>query len=628
MLGRGGVGYPRWVIPRPSARARYALAEGHLTTERDPRIAADMLFRAGLSGCGGALVALVLLAISSVLAADAKPSPDQIEVLVRQLGDDDYFTRQRAKEALARIGIPAFDALAEAESSGDFEIASQAAYLMRLINVPWIEAHDSEAVKQRLEGYESADERRRWGAIAELLKLPDDEGLLAVCRVARFEKSQLLAKRAALAVIEQPAPAAQAWPRRVRAIEAGIDRSPRPAAQWLRTHVAARDNLQAGVAGWTKAVELERRVLKSDPGRTSNIIVLSLLKQQASALRRIDRQSDALGVMEQMVDLPQNAGELLNLVEWLAEQQAWTVIDMVAARHDDSFRDFPLLLYAHASAQRQQGKSDSAAQTVERARELNRGRPDRHLDLAEALNERGMFEWAEDEYRATIAEGDAGDALTLQAQMRLAEMLFDQAREHDAAVVLEESCRMLEKSAGPDLERRLLSRNKARMHYFFACDAEKKGDRKLQVRHLLDALDEPAEKEYDVDVLIALYRVPDLDKPIRERTLRLVNEAADEYRMEIARSAEDALPYNQLAWLISNTEGDYREALRCSEKSLQLRPDEPGFLDTLGRCHYAVGDLDNAVKSQARAVQLDPHKGVMRRQLEFFEAERAKKKGA
>ena len=50
-----------------------------------------------------------------------------------------------------------------------------------------------------------------------------------------------------------------------------------------------------------------------------------------------------------------------------------------------------------------------------------------------------------------------------------------------------------------------------------------------------------------------------------------------------------------------------------------MRPGEPAFLDTLGRCYYAAGEYQNAVKYQRQAVAKEPHLQVMRRQLETFE---------
>jgi Flp pilus assembly protein TadD len=69
---------------------------------------------------------------------------------------------------------------------------------------------------------------------------------------------------------------------------------------------------------------------------------------------------------------------------------------------------------------------------------------------------------------------------------------------------------------------------------------------------------------------------------------------------------------------VGNTFGDFDEAVKLSRKSLELRPNYAGFLDTLGRCYYAKGDLVNAVKYQAQAVKLNSYSGQIRRQLEFF----------
>lgn len=85
---------------------------------------------------------------------------------------------------------------------------------------------------------------------------------------------------------------------------------------------------------------------------------------------------------------------------------------------------------------------------------------------------------------------------------------------------------------------------------------------------------------------------------------------------------------NQLAWLVGNTFGDYDEAVRLSQRSLEIRPDYAGYLDTLGRCYYAKGDFENAIKYQSQAVKLDPHSGQIQRQLALFKKEQAAKGGA
>ena len=78
--------------------------------------------------------------------------------------------------------------------------------------------------------------------------------------------------------------------------------------------------------------------------------------------------------------------------------------------------------------------------------------------------------------------------------------------------------------------------------------------------------------------------------------------------------------YNQWAWLVSNTEGDYDKAVRYSLRSLEFNPDQASCLDTLGRCYFSAGRIEEAVEVQRRAVELQPWMKIMRRQLDEFEA--------
>ena len=109
------------------------------------------------------------------------------------------------------------------------------------------------------------------------------------------------------------------------------------------------------------------------------------------------------------------------------------------------------------------------------------------------------------------------------------------------------------------------------------------------------------------------------DPRVIERIKRLIKRAADDMRKKIKRSPRDATNYNQLAWLIGNTEGDMNEAIKLSKKSLELSPDTGGYYDTLGRAYYGKGDYENAVENQLKAVELDPHSGQIQRQLKLFQ---------
>ena len=101
----------------------------------------------------------------------------------------------------------------------------------------------------------------------------------------------------------------------------------------------------------------------------------------------------------------------------------------------------------------------------------------------------------------------------------------------------------------------------------------------------------------DPDILIAMYRMPGADDGIPAADPR--PDRQDERVVSQRRSTSPPRTrskYNQWAWLVSNTEGDYAKAVEHSLHSLELSPDEPSYLDTLGRCYFSAGDLENAIK--------------------------------
>ena len=141
---------------------------------------------------------------------------ERIAALIVQLGADEFRTRQRAQKKLAEIGVLAFDALAVAQSNKDAEIAARARFLLDSIRVNLVREIDSAEVRKLLIGYASANEVDRLRRMNALAKLPGALGLEALCRVARFEQSEVLSKRAALYILAQKLklPAEVEWNRR------------------------------------------------------------------------------------------------------------------------------------------------------------------------------------------------------------------------------------------------------------------------------------------------------------------------------------------------------------------------------------------------------------------------------
>ncbi len=567
-----------------------------------------------------------LVACAADLSSEALA--DRVEQLIARLGDEEFAEREQAQGELLKIGPDAYDALQAAVDHEDIEIASRARYLVRLIRVDWTRESDPAHVKELLKGYDQQAEGARMQKIAELAKLPGDAGVPALCRIVRFEKSPVIAKFAALRVLGRPLAAEVTAEARRRQILDALGRSHTAATGWLRLEGQTQIDPAGAVDGWGTAVAEEQTALARTPQNTKNEIVAGLLRRQVDLLTRLDRPAEAEAAMIKSLDYePGTAESLPKLLEWLVEQKAWKALDAVSTRFADRFDQQPILLYTLAEARLKQGRMDLAQDAAAKALAINGGNQAEHYKLGFELQQRGLTEWAIREFQASIGNGPATSIATFGSQMALAELLHDLERHLEGAKVLEPAVEELQRNAEirktfEDRFERELGGIQSRMHYLFALDQRDRGDLAKAAEHLDLAI---AADPTDADVLIALHRLPNQEAVRREKTTKLIRAAADVFRKQIQETPEDSTAYNQFAWLVGNTEGDYAEALRYSQRSLEIKPGSAGHLDTLGRCYFATGDLANALKYQTQAVAIDPHSGAMQRQLAFFRAEQAKR---
>jgi tetratricopeptide (TPR) repeat protein len=582
--------------------------------------------------------------------ASATSLDDRIQQLIEQLGSEQYATRERAQSELKRLGLTAFDALYEAQNHEDIEISLRAQYLVRSLTVDWANEDDPNEVKRILRGYSDKKEKDRKTRMDQLGKLPEWMGTEALARLARFERSPVLSKQAALLVMSQTPP--DDSPRRERLasrIEGTMELSKRPAAQWLRTHAQTLRDPESTLDAWKGIITDEQRTLEEYPGKTSRDLVLSLLRWQAEFLIQLDREDEAQGVMRQAVTLLQGSREqIIETIDWLMAHEAWTLVDEIATRYSDLFAKDSLLLYRLAESQLKQQKTKEAEAAALKAFEVPNENTLERLEWAYRLHQsRGLVDWAEREYRFVIEKEPLVSAAGLRARQRLAEMLHDHERNQAAAEVYQPVAQAIERD--PNVERGVMQAQydpagiQSRFHYFLAEHARQQKDYETQRAELGKAVQyDPTE----ADALIAMHHSPDADSDFRDKARRLIESASSSFREQIAqqrlqserlanndvmRERADyylAMFNNQFAWLVSNTFGDFKEALRLSHESLTLRPNTGAYLDTLAHCYHAVGDLENAVKYQSLAAEQEPHADQIGRKLAFFkkELERSKKK--
>jgi tetratricopeptide (TPR) repeat protein len=572
------------------------------------------------------------------------PSSDaqaaKIARLIRELGDPEYDTRAEAQRQLAKLGPAAFDALAEAEAGSDAEVSRRATYLLRSIRIPWIRDDDPADVRQALRAYEALDADKRLLRINEFALMPSDIATGPLCRIVRYEQREILAKAAALLIIDRPPPEGKTLERQRTTIRQTLGTSKRAAARWLMAYEQFFVAPDKSMTAWDGLLTEETAALAAKSRDAHAGQIFRLRKRQYAMLLASGRKEDAKAAIAQMVLLqPAETQTLVEFIAWLTKEKAWDAIEDVAKRHAALFERDSTLVYSLANAQLIAGKMDEAEKTAAKALALDADDPEEHQLVANRLEKMGLFRWAEREYRYSIEHSPAGSLLALGSGLELAAMLQDQEQYLEAANARQAVVKTIGENAGLREQLELAEesyfspkRLRAAMEFCFAMHHAKAGDRAKQIEHLDKAVDH---YPFDADVLIALYRLPEQDEERRARTRKLISTAARTFQLEIDRREADsadpryvyavAVKHNEYAWLVSNTFGDYDLALKYAIKSNEVyETNEAGLLDTLGRCYFAKGDLENAIRIQTKANQLDPHSGAIARQLKLFQEEAAK----
>src|SRR6185295_17523103 len=268
----------------------------------------------------------------------------------------------------------------------------------------------------------------------------------------------------------------KAWVRRASIINKTLGRSNRPAVNWLRAYVLAHDDPQAGLAEWVKLTDAEIETLQQQPSQTHSRLVMELLRRQVDLLDRLKRPDDALAAMRKMVQVepgdPREPDTLTDVVKWLAQRKQWSVVDEVAARFAPNFDADAMLLYALAEARLEQGKKKLADETANKALKLNGEKIEDHFLLALRLQERGLDDWSDGEYRRVIQLGQPWNELVVRAQFLMSESLHDREREADAAKVLGGLVKAMDADGKTAQMVARLGRNvdsvRSRMNFFFA----------------------------------------------------------------------------------------------------------------------------------------------------------------
>ena len=104
-------------------------------------------------------------------------------------------------------------------------------------------------------------------------------------------------------------------------------------------------------------------------------------------------------------------------------------------------------------------------------------------------------------------------------------------------------------------------------------------------------------------------------------------EEASSVRGELIEAAwDDATVLNGVAWETATADNatDLELALKAAKRASEIRENkDAAILDTLARCHYELGQLDEAIKVQQKAVDLDSNMQEITEALKRYQEEKA-----
>lgn len=619
-------------------------------------------------------------AAASQIASDSAKEPLQSNIakLIEQLGDENFQTRRAAELALVRIGLPAFEQLRQAMNHPDVQVEVAARYLVRSQSVTWWLDTDPISVRQVLQDYNELKNEQRETAMQQLSREKNDNALLALCRITRYESSEKLSKSAALYLLETFADridskvSANLTPH----IREAMGDSERPAAQWIETLVDTIDEGSLNVERWRMLAQIEYMLLEKNPRETSKALVMRLHRVIAAQCIKHSKRQLALDIVRPCLDLVENKSmQVRGTAIWAIDAGLPELVNELSERHAELFAAEPLLGFLNAESYLASGDHQRANATAELASdniarfsiELNRiSKEDiaamQRFEVADVLRRRGMYNWAQIEYekaldiRTAKAEptkelpqpSQAEDRPSLppstetRIRFALAELFAEGEDYTQAAQTLgdyiakvqenpSEKDRLTKNNSGSDAQNDLqfLLGN---FNYYSGKAAFKNKELPAANDFYTQALQHYPENP---DILIAMKSAIEpgvndqqFKKNLAER-IAAYHEAIATLERDVISSDrlmrqnkeyELAGQCNQLAWLLASTSERPLEAVQLSLRSLELIPGYGIYQDTLARCYFAAGEIDKAISMQELAVKNEPFQRSMLRQLEEFKA--------
>ena len=90
------------------------------------------------------------------------------------------------------------------------------------------------------------------------------------------------------------------------------------------------------------------------------------------------------------------------------------------------------------------------------------------------------------------------------------------------------------------------------------------------------------------------------------QTTGRTSESAVLYERLLSLEPENVIAINNLAWIMSEDQGNYREALELAQRGLEIAPDYSDLVDTRGVIYYRLGQYEKAAENFRKCIEIGP----------------------
>ena len=558
---------------------------------------------------------MTLATLAGADVTDADATARDIEWQIKNLGADSAVLRELANQRLARYGMTAAGALVRALTTAPPLALTQVREL--LARLPMTSPDDPPEVVKALQNYNQLQASSRQETGHRLIALPIAKSAPALLRLIAYEPNEAVAWQ--LAVRLRP------WVSKCRDTILAAHLPPRPATlrllAWAQPGCAVERMEQA----WAMARDRQKAGGDADAADLLNRVTTEL-----ATLYRVQKRFDAIETCwRQVADETKDPGAALNLLAQLVERNEPQRVETEWKRYADWLAGDPRALYLLARAADARGETQQEKDLTTTARSLSPLDPEQHLLVGNYLMQRRWLDWAAAEFQRVLemAGPDERDrAFEVTARLRLADICAHRSQPDKEAEQLQTAIHLYEafqeRAGAGGVIMDQINNLKCRLLLLDASRHGRSGDIAAQEKALRETLALSPNHPDAVIALVDLLR----KRGAAQDAAALVGSASEFYRARIAEQPDDPEGYNNLAWLLANTDTSLDEARKLSLKSLEIQPDTAAYLDTMAEIHLRMGRPGQAVGFQKQAVELEPEDLSLIERLKKFEAAAAKAK--